>query len=94
MLAAAGIEVIVVGSNIVKQLLEQAEECQALKYVICIDRTLPEDVTTLAKEKNIELRTFEEVMVSVVIADNVCSFNDISSGTRPTKSCRSPGLCV
>ena len=76
-LVAAEIEVVVVAKEIVRQLLQQAEECRALKYVICIDQSLPEDVTALAKEKNIELRTFEEVMVSIVMVDGVCSFNDV-----------------
>lgn len=56
-----------VGSENVKLLLEQSQECQTLKYVISIDRTVPEDIATLAKEKNIELRTFDEVIVSSVI---------------------------
>ena len=51
----AGITVTVVASDKVRQLLEQAGECPTLKYVICIDCSLPEDVTTLVKEKNIEL---------------------------------------
>ena len=55
--------VVVSGDNI-KLLLEQAKECPSLKYVISTDRTVPEDVMTMAKEGNIELRTFTEVMVS------------------------------
>ena len=46
--------------------LEQAKECPVLKHVISIDPTVLEDVsiTKLAKERNIELRSFDEVMVS------------------------------
>ena len=45
--------------------LEQAKECPTLKYVISIGHTVSEDMATLAKERNIELRTFNEVLVSV-----------------------------
>lgn len=77
MLVAAEITVAVVASDKVRQLLEQAGECPTLKYVISIDCSLPEDVTTLAKEKNIELRTFNEVMVGIVMVGCVYSFNDM-----------------
>ena len=76
MLVAAGITVAVVASDKARELLEQAGECPILKYVISIDCSLPEDVTTLAKEKNIEL-TFKEVMVGFVMVGCVYSFNDM-----------------
>lgn len=65
-LAAAGIEVAVVAGENINLLLQQADECPGLKYVISTDKTVPEDIATLAKEKNIELRTFDEVLVSYV----------------------------
>lgn len=77
MLVAAGITVAVVASDKVRELLEQAGECPTLKYAISIDCSLPEDVITLAKEKNIELRTFKEVMVGFVMVGCVYSFNDM-----------------
>ena len=79
-LVAAGITVAVVASDKVRELLEQAGECPTLKYAISIDCSLPEDMTTLAKEKSIELRTFKEVMVGFVMVGCVyCvySFNDM-----------------
>lgn len=70
---AAGIQVAVVaGDSNTRLLLEQAKDCPSLKYVISIDRTVPEDVMTMAKERNIELRTFNEVMVSTTWLKGNC----------------------
>ena len=59
---------VVVGSDNIRTLVEQAKEHPVLKYVISIDRNVPEDIATMAKERNIELRTFDEVMVSYCVA--------------------------
>ena len=63
----------VVARDNINLLLEQAKDCPVLKYVISIDRTALEDVaiTTLAKEANIELRSFDEVMVSYKLIEHV-----------------------
>lgn len=58
----ADIQVVVVGSDNVKLLLEQSKECPVLKYVITIDHAVPEDISTLAKERNIEIRMFNEII--------------------------------
>ena len=57
---------VVVGSDNVKLLLEQSKECPVLKYVITIDHAVPEDISTLAKERNIEIRMFNEIIVSLM----------------------------
>ena len=59
----AEIEVVVAAGDSMNLLLEHATEYPVLKYIISIDCTVPEDIATLAKEKNIDLRTFDEVMV-------------------------------
>ena len=65
---------VVVGGDNIKTLVEKAEEYPLLKYVVSIDTTVPEDVAAMAKEKNIELRTFDQVIVSNTIC---CMINDI-----------------
>ena len=69
---AAGIQVVVVGSDNIRMLVEQAKEHPVLKLVISIDRTVPEDIVAMAKERNIELKTFDEVMVSYCVAIMAC----------------------
>lgn len=73
-LFAAGVKAAVVARDNINLVLEQAKECPVLKYVISIDHTVLEDVaiTTLAKETNIELRSFDEVMVSYMQANCMC----------------------
>ena len=63
-LGIAGIQVVVVGGDNIKMLVEKAKEHPVLKYVISINPKVPEDVVAMAKERNIELITFDEVMVS------------------------------
>ena len=70
----AEIQVVVVGRDNIRTLVEKANEYPGLKYVISIDPTVPEDVATMAKERNIELRTFDQVIVSNIMC---CVNNDI-----------------
>ena len=70
-LGAAGIQVVVVGSDNIRTLVEKAKEYPVLKYVISIDPTVPEDVAAMAKEKNIELRTFDQVIVSIITINGI-----------------------
>ena len=62
---------VVVGSDNIRTLVEKAKEYPVLKYVISIDPTVPEDVAAMAKEKNIELRTFDQVIVSIIAINGI-----------------------
>ena len=59
----AGIKAAVVATDKMKLLIGQASKCPTLKFVISISDSIPDDMAAMAKEANIELLTYDAVMV-------------------------------
>lgn len=57
-----------VSTDKLKLLIGQAKECPTLKIVICIIDSISDDMAAMAKEANIKLMTFDEVMVRKMVS--------------------------